>query len=70
MFGKPVLRPKDAIVLPFVWRYIIEEDPITGEPKVKSRGTCNGGKGYGKAATVAETDATCVEQPHADCIGH
>ena len=63
MFGKPIPRPADATVLPFVWTYIIKEDPITGEPIFKARGTCNGGKKYGKAVTVAETYATCVEQP-------
>ncbi|KAI2502314.1 hypothetical protein MHU86_12118 [Fragilaria crotonensis] len=63
MFGKPIPRPDHAIVLPFVWNYSIKEDPITGVPKRKARGTCNGGKRYGKAVTVAETYATCVEQP-------
>ena len=63
MFGDPIPRPKDAIVLPFVWTYMEKEDPITGILNPKSRGTCNGGKRYGKAVTVAETYATCVEQP-------
>ncbi|KAI2501046.1 hypothetical protein MHU86_13400 [Fragilaria crotonensis] len=63
MFGPPCPRPRDAIVLPFVWTYMLKEDPMTGEPIFKARGTCNGGKRYGKAVTLAETYATCVEQP-------
>jgi hypothetical protein len=64
MFGKPIPRPFfEAIILPFVWTYIMKEDPITGLLRRKSRATCNGGKKYGKAVTVAETYATCVEQP-------
>ena len=63
MFGDPIPRPIDAIVLPFVWTYMEKEDPLTGILKPKSRATCNGGKRYGKAVTVAETYATCVEQP-------
>ena len=64
MFGDPILCPDGAIVLPFVWTYILKEDPITGEMKAKLRATCcNGGKKYGKAVTLAETYATCVEQP-------
>ena len=62
MFGAPILRPYLAIVLPFVWTYLMKEDPLTGILRRKSRGTCNGGKRYGKAVTVAETYATCVEQ--------
>ena len=63
MFGAPIPRPLDAIVLPFVWTYMLKEDPITSVLKKKARATCNGGKKYGKAVTVAETYATCVEQP-------
>ena len=64
MFGKPIPRPFfEAIILPFVWTYIMKEDPITGILRRKSRATCNGGKKYGKAVTAAETYATCVEQP-------
>jgi hypothetical protein len=63
MFGNPIPRPQNATVLPFVLTYLIKEDPITREPILKSRGTCNGGKKYGKAVIVAETHATCVEQP-------
>ena len=63
MFGDPRPRPPQATVLPFVWTYLIKEDPKTGEPIYKARGTCNGGKRYGKAVTIAETYATCVEQP-------
>ena len=63
MFGTPIKRPPGATVLPFVWAYYMKEDPITGEPIYKARGTCNGGKRYGKAITLAETYATCVAQP-------
>jgi hypothetical protein len=63
MFGKPIPRPAHAIVLPFVWNYSIEENPLTGVPKCEARETCNGGKRYGKAVPVAKTYATCVEQP-------
>jgi hypothetical protein len=38
-------------------------DPVTGEIVGKARGTCNGGKRHGKAVTIAETHAACVEQP-------
>ena len=63
MFAEPIPCPKDAIVLPFVWDYMTKEDPVTGELIMKPRGTCNGGKKLGKAVTIAETYATCVEQP-------
>jgi hypothetical protein len=63
MFGDPIPRPPEAVVLPFVWTYMLKEDPLTQEIKKKARATCNGGKKYGKAVTVAETYATCVEQP-------
>ena len=43
--------------------YSIKLDPITGAPIYKARCTCNGGKRYGKAVTLAETYATCVAQP-------
>jgi Reverse transcriptase (RNA-dependent DNA polymerase) len=42
---------------------MLKEDPITSELNCKARATCNGGKKYGQAVTVAETYATCVEQP-------
>ena len=63
MFSKPMPRPFGATVLPFVWDYQMKTDPITGEPIYKARGTCNGGKRYGKAVTLAETYTTCVAQP-------
>lgn len=63
MFGDPIPRPFLAIILPFVWTYLMKEDPLTGLLRRTSRATCNGGKKYGKAVTVAETYATCVEQP-------
>ena len=30
MFGAPIPRPFLAIILPFVWTYLMKEDPITG----------------------------------------
>ena len=36
--------------------------------KHKARGTCNGGKRYGKAVTHAHTYASCVEQPRAHIL--
>jgi hypothetical protein len=57
MFGDPIPRPKGAVVLPFVWIYLLKE----GKPK--ARATCNGGKRFGCAVTMSETYATCVEQP-------
>jgi hypothetical protein len=60
MFGTPIARPKQSTVLPFVWTYLFK-DGI----KPKARGTCNGGKRYGKAVTLAHTYASCVEQPGA-----
>jgi hypothetical protein len=60
MFGKPIKRPPKSTVLPFVWTYLFK-DGITP----KARGTCNGGKRYGKAVTLAHTYASCVEQPGA-----
>ena len=64
MFGKPIPKPfLDAIILRFVWTYLMKEDPLTGLLRCQSRATCNGGKKYGKAVTVVETYATCVEQP-------
>ena len=57
MFGDPVPKPHNAITLPFVWTYIIKD----GQPK--ARATCNGGPRYGKAVTLAQTYANCVEQP-------
>jgi hypothetical protein len=32
MFGTPCPSPQDAIVLPFVWTYMLKEDPVTGNP--------------------------------------
>ena len=63
MFGDPIKCPHGAIVLPFVWDYMTKEDPLTGILIRKSRGTYNGGKKLGNAVTIAETYATCVEQP-------
>ena len=63
MFGAPIDKHEDMTTLPWVWTYLNKEDPLTGEEQPKSRGTCNGGKRYGKAVTLAETYAACVEQP-------
>jgi hypothetical protein len=63
MFGDLIPRPRGVIVLPFVWAYSIEIDPVTGETIYKARCTCNGGKRFGRAVTMAETYATCVAQP-------
>ena len=63
MLGAPIRRPKGAIVLPLVWAYSTKLDPITGDIIYKARCTCNGGKRFGRAVTMAETDATCVAQP-------
>jgi hypothetical protein len=65
MFGDPCERPNDpnAVILPFVWTYVHKIDPLTNEVVEKARGTCNGGKRHGKAVTIAETYAACVEQP-------
>lgn len=63
MFGDPIPWPDGATVLPFVWDYLLKVCPLTGNPIYKARGTCNGGKRFGKAVTLAETYATCVEQP-------
>ena len=63
MFGTPIPRPKGAIVLPFVWAYSTKIDPTTGDIIYKARCTCNGGKRFGRAVTMAETYATCVAQP-------
>jgi Reverse transcriptase (RNA-dependent DNA polymerase) len=57
MFGDPIPKPLGAVTLPFVWTYILKE----GKPK--ARATCNGGPRYGKAVTLAQTYANCVEQP-------
>jgi hypothetical protein len=65
MFGDPCTRPDDpnAVILPFVWTYVLKIAPITNEIVEKARATCNGGKRHGKAVTIAETYAACVEQP-------
>ena len=64
MFGDPIPWPADgATVLPFVWTYVFKQCPVTGQLIYKARATCNGGPRYGRAVTMAETYATCVEQP-------
>lgn len=65
MFGAPIPRPNDpdTTVLPWVWTYLYKTDPLTLEQVPKARGTCNGGKRYGKVVTMADTYAACVDQP-------
>ena len=63
MFGDLVQMEKWMTILPWVWTYLYKEDPITAIKLAKARGTCNGGPRYGKAVTLAETYAACVEQP-------
>jgi hypothetical protein len=65
MFGQPCPRPRDneSVVLPWVWTYLHKIDPNTLLEVEKARGTCNGGKRYGRAVTLAETFAACVEHP-------
>lgn len=54
---------KGATVLPFVWNYVLKQCPLIGKLIYKARGTSDGGPCYGRAVTMAETYATCVEQP-------
>jgi hypothetical protein len=63
MFGQPRPRPpdRDTVVLPWVWTNLHKIDPNSLEEVEK--GTCNGGQRYGKAVTLAETYAACVEHP-------
>jgi hypothetical protein len=65
MFGEPCERPNDpnAVILPFVWTYLHKLAHKGDAIVEKARATCNGGKRHGKAVTIAETYAACVEQP-------
>jgi hypothetical protein len=66
MFGQPCPRPlkgSKTAVIPWVWTYLYKINPITFKDTDKSSGTCNGGTRHGKVVTLAETYATCVEQP-------
>ena len=64
MFGEPIARELVQMfkILTWVWTYIYKEDPATREFKPKARGTCNGSQRSG-IVTLAETYASCVEQP-------
>ena len=64
MFGEPIARELVQMfkILTWVWTYIYKEDPATREFKPKARGTCNGSQQSG-IVTLAETYASCVEQP-------
>jgi hypothetical protein len=65
MSGQPCRRPpdRDTVVLPWVWTHSHKIDPNSLEEVEKARGTCNGGQRHGKAVTLAETHAACVEHP-------
>ena len=65
MFGTPRPRPRDpdTVILPWVWSYLHKLDTQSLEEVEKARGTCNGGKQYGRAVTLAKTYAACVEHP-------
>ena len=41
---------------------LFKENPLTTVEEPKARVTCNGGKRYGEAVTLAETYTACVEQ--------
>ena len=68
MFGDPIPRPppkrakdgklKHQTVFLFVRTYLFEDGTTS-----KAQGTCNGGKRYGRAITMAHIYASCVEQP-------
>ena len=64
MFGEPIARELVRMfkILTWVWTYIYKEDLATSEFKPKARGTCNGSQRLG-IVTLAETYASCVEQP-------
>ena len=64
MFGEPIARELVQMfkILTWVWTYIYKEDPATREFKPKARETCNGSQRSG-IVTLAETYASCVEQP-------
>jgi len=57
MFGQPQPPPSQATILNFVWTYVIKLDGNR-----KARATCDGSKRAGKAVTLAETFAACVDQ--------
>jgi hypothetical protein len=56
-------RVQDQETIPWLWTYLNKLDPNTRLEVEKAGGTFNGGKRYGKAITLAETYATCVEHP-------
>jgi len=57
MFGQPQPPPSQATILNFVWTYVIKLDGTR-----KARATCDGSKRAGRAVTLAETFAACVDQ--------
>ena len=67
MLGDPIPRPpskkdkegklKPLMVFLFVWTYLLKDGNTP-----KARGTCNDGKCYAQAITMAHTYASCVEQ--------
>jgi hypothetical protein len=65
MFVRPhaeILGPQHCHTA-LVWTCLHKIDPNSLEEVEKARGTCNGGKRHGKAVTLAETYAACVEHP-------
>ena len=66
MFGPPIPRPINCntVILPWVWTYLHEKiEPDNFEEVKKARDTCNGGKRYGRAVTLADTYSACVVYP-------
>ena len=63
MFGNPVKRTLEMVMLPWVWTYIYRETKgEINKDATKSQGTCNGGPRYCDKSTISETYTACVEQ--------
>ena len=64
MFGDPVQRTIDMVILPWVWTYMYKDtEGEINKDATKSRGTCNSGPRYCNKSSISETYAACVEQP-------
>ena len=64
MFGNPVKRTINMVILPWVWTYMYKDTKgEINKDATKSRGTCNGGPRYCNKSSISETYAACVEQP-------
>ena len=64
MFGDPVKRTIDMVILPWVWTYLYKDtEGKLNKDTTKSRGTCNGGPRFCDKSSISETYASCVEQP-------